>query len=197
MDLGPRALADGGIVGRTGQLATLATLLDAARAGRGRAALVVGEAGIGKTTLVRELADRAGSAAIATIWCWCPPDNAVPYFPWGRLLRHLNLPDPAGAAGIVGHVESHDLDRQRMFASHSGWFGVGRSRTSRADRPGGRALGGPTLANVAQDSWPVQWGPSRYPSRSRHATSRWTRRSPSGTRCASCPWMCWRLPSSR
>src|SRR4051794_24847697 len=58
--------AEGGIltrmafVGRAGELEELERALAGARAGRGGAVLVTGDAGIGKTRLVSELASRAG-----------------------------------------------------------------------------------------------------------------------------------------
>jgi hypothetical protein len=59
-------MGDGGsLVGRQCELATLGTLLGAATGGRGRAAVALGEPGIGKTALAEvfatgALADAAG-----------------------------------------------------------------------------------------------------------------------------------------
>jgi tetratricopeptide (TPR) repeat protein len=114
MDPEPRVAVAGGIVGRERALTTLAALLESARAGRGRSALVSGEAGIGKTTVVQALAERARADGMATVWCWCTAENPLPYFPWRPLLRHLNLPEAGAAAAPVGH---QDLDRHRMFSS--------------------------------------------------------------------------------
>src|SRR4051812_4570123 len=47
------------LVGRRAECATLDELLDAVRAGEGRVLVVRGEAGIGKTALLRRLIDRA------------------------------------------------------------------------------------------------------------------------------------------
>src|SRR5262249_53708862 len=47
------------LVGRRGELARLVSALDAAHAGRGAAAVVVGEAGVGKTRLVDALSTSA------------------------------------------------------------------------------------------------------------------------------------------
>ena len=54
--------ADGAlVVGRTRELAELGTALDAARAGTRQVALVAGEPGIGKTTLVRAFLSHAAA----------------------------------------------------------------------------------------------------------------------------------------
>ena len=62
--------ADGArIVGRQRELAELETALDAVRAAKRQVALVAGEAGIGKTTLVRAfLAHAAVQAPLRLAW---------------------------------------------------------------------------------------------------------------------------------
>jgi hypothetical protein len=117
MDPGPRVVVPGGIVGRERALATLAALLEAARAGRGRSALVLGEAGIGKTTVVQALAERARADGLATIWCPCTAENLLPYFPWRPLLRHLSLPEGGAGGTAAALVGRQDLDRSRMFTA--------------------------------------------------------------------------------
>src|SRR5689334_1054961 len=64
----PRAPSpDGAFVGREGVMSVLASSLRDALAGRGRAVLLVGEPGIGKTRTLHELAQRA-AASDADIW---------------------------------------------------------------------------------------------------------------------------------
>jgi hypothetical protein len=102
------------MVGRDRPLAELNALLEAARAGRGRAALVRGEAGMGKTTLVETLAANAESAGVAAVWGWCSFDQTAPYLPWVPLFRHLGVVAPNREA--VRGPAADDLDRQRLFA---------------------------------------------------------------------------------
>jgi ATP-dependent Clp protease ATP-binding subunit ClpA len=52
------------LVGRAGELATLTEAMSAASRGQGRLLLVRGEAGIGKTRLIDELAERAVSSHV-------------------------------------------------------------------------------------------------------------------------------------
>lgn len=71
------------LVGREEPLARLRSLLGDAAAGRGGVALVAGDAGIGKTRLVRELSARADELGFRTSWgtclepAWSPPHGAV------------------------------------------------------------------------------------------------------------------------
>ena len=69
-------------VGRQAELAVLRGKLDSAIAAQGSMAALVGEAGIGKTSLAREFADYATSHGATVHWgsCfegdWQPPDCA-------------------------------------------------------------------------------------------------------------------------
>src|SRR6266480_2171749 len=81
------------LVGRDAEVATLATLLDEARAGRGRAALLLGEAGIGKTRVAEAASALAAAEGCAVAWGRCPDSEAPPYWPWSQALRALLGPD--------------------------------------------------------------------------------------------------------
>src|SRR5213593_2866295 len=94
-------------VGRHYELVELRAGLEDAVAGRGRSFLVVGEAGIGKTRLVEELAREAAERGHLVVWgrCW-EGEGAPPYWPWVQVIRAYlriahseGLPRVAGGAG--------------------------------------------------------------------------------------------------
>src|SRR4051812_32817788 len=71
------------LIGRVGEVAAL----DRLRAARGAAALLVGEAGIGKTAVVEEAVSRAAAAGVTVLTGRADPDEGAPAFwPWLRLL---------------------------------------------------------------------------------------------------------------
>ncbi|MET0273532.1 MAG: BTAD domain-containing putative transcriptional regulator, partial [Phenylobacterium sp.] len=81
-----------GLVGRSLPLQQLSAALDAAAGGSGSLWLISGEAGIGKTTLCQELAVRAGSAGVETVWARSQETAAdIPFWPWVQVLQ--SLPD--------------------------------------------------------------------------------------------------------
>ncbi|MFD2093120.1 ATP-binding protein [Blastococcus deserti] len=84
-------------VGRETQLGALLAAVAAAEVGDGRVAFVGGEAGIGKTRLVTEVAARV---AVPVLWarCW-PGDGAPAFWPWQQLLRAVATGDGAADAG--------------------------------------------------------------------------------------------------
>ena len=94
--------ATAGLLGRDTELATLAPLFSEARAGRGRAVLLAGEAGIGKTRLAEVLADRATAGGFTVAWGRCPDSEAPPYWPWSQALAALLGPAGRGLFE-VGH----------------------------------------------------------------------------------------------
>src|SRR2546422_7226524 len=84
----PLQRAEAVFVGRHRELVELRTGLEDAGAGRGRFFLVVGEAGIGKTRLVEELAREAAARGHLVLWgrCW-ESEGAPPYWPWIQVIR--------------------------------------------------------------------------------------------------------------
>src|SRR5205807_8455287 len=60
--LAARPREEPALVGREAELSTLAHLLDETRSGSGRAVVIEGESGIGKTRLTREIVQRATAA---------------------------------------------------------------------------------------------------------------------------------------
>jgi ATP/maltotriose-dependent transcriptional regulator MalT len=80
------------------QLAELAALLESARAGEGRVGLVFGEAGIGKTALLREFARVHATPPVRLFWGGCDalftprplaPLQEVAWLHGGKLAAHL------------------------------------------------------------------------------------------------------------
>jgi DNA-binding CsgD family transcriptional regulator len=89
------------MVGREAELATLAGLLDDAAAGRAVVALVGGDAGVGKTRLVTELAAGAAGRGFAVLSGRCAElGDAVPYLPLADALRDATT-SPASAGALL------------------------------------------------------------------------------------------------
>jgi DNA-binding CsgD family transcriptional regulator/tetratricopeptide (TPR) repeat protein len=85
-------------IGRTQQLAQLLELLQRAESGRPAMALVAGEAGVGKTRLLAELAARAsrGGARVLVGGCLQVGDVGLPYVPFIDAFRDVGArPDEA------------------------------------------------------------------------------------------------------
>ncbi len=88
------------LIGRAGPLATAFQTLDHARAAHGATVLVSGEAGIGKSRLVRAMVERARDLGFVTLQGACfEADRAHPYGPVLDLVRVLSTTiSPAVAA---------------------------------------------------------------------------------------------------
>jgi hypothetical protein len=96
----------GRVLGRRWELGTLSEFLAASGSGRGRGLLLLGDAGIGKTTLAEALAAQAAGHTVA--WGRCTETEAAPYWPWRQALAPLDAAAPL-ADGSAG-------DRMSMFA---------------------------------------------------------------------------------
>jgi DNA-binding SARP family transcriptional activator/tetratricopeptide (TPR) repeat protein len=125
------------LFGRAAELRTLMAAWTAARAGHGRVVLVTGEAGIGKTRLIAELARRADNAGARTaVGAGVDVGGTAPLAMWQELvpqLAHAVPPPPEHAtwpaelgrlapdiAARFGRdqpppVSSPELERLRMF----------------------------------------------------------------------------------
>lgn len=140
------------LVGRDAELALLMRALDDAAARHPTIAIVQGEAGVGKTRLVEELAAETTRRGGAVVWGRSLEGGAAPaYWPWLRVLRTLRAWNPgesnaaldqlldgtgSGASEPVAADDSQLLD---------GLLGLSR-------RTNGAA--GPALIIVIED---VQW----------------------------------------
>jgi DNA-binding CsgD family transcriptional regulator len=117
------------LVGREQEQVFLREELAASRSGQGRLVLLGGEAGIGKTTLARDLAAeaRVRNACVLVGHCY-DLTNTPPYGPWLDLLAGypddaaLPLPPAAMARGFIDRVNDQAAlfaDVRRFFAELS------------------------------------------------------------------------------
>jgi hypothetical protein len=78
------------LVGRDGELAAMDAVLAQALAGSHAILLLAGEAGIGKTSLVRELGARARARGADVVWgAGWDGGGAPPMWPWAQVVREL------------------------------------------------------------------------------------------------------------
>ncbi|MFJ9845083.1 ATP-binding protein [Kitasatospora sp. NPDC101155] len=80
------------LIGRTAESSQLNDVLSTAAAGRGGAVLLRGEAGIGKSTLLRACADRAQESGFAVLWSTA--NESERHFPLGTFLDLLERDQP-------------------------------------------------------------------------------------------------------
>src|SRR5262245_19627979 len=77
------------LIGRTQEFATLERVLSTAQEGKGQSLLIAGDAGVGKSRLLSELAKRATEQGCLVIAGRCfEQDAAFPYSLWIDALRH-------------------------------------------------------------------------------------------------------------
>ncbi|MEU9601017.1 AAA family ATPase [Streptomyces sp. NPDC048109] len=98
------------LVGREDELARLTGVLDRARAGEARAVLVAGDAGVGKTRLLDEVAGRAAAAGTTVLTGHCVDlgDVGLPYLPFTEILGVLAA-DERFASVLAGHPVAERL----------------------------------------------------------------------------------------
>ena len=105
-------MPQGRLVGRAGELRRLLGLLDDAAAGRPVVALISGDAGVGKTRLVAELATRASERGFTVLSGRCAQlGDSVPYLPLADALRDAatgcpsdRLRDALAARPVLGRL---------------------------------------------------------------------------------------------
>jgi signal transduction histidine kinase/tetratricopeptide (TPR) repeat protein len=95
------AVLTGDFVGREAEMERLSEGLGAARGGRGRALLVGGEAGSGKSRLLREFRSVCQLIGLPVALVHCQGQGSSPYQPLAELLGQLGLrPEDAGRHGL-------------------------------------------------------------------------------------------------
>ncbi len=89
-------------MGRAREVAALESAVDRAAAGRGSAVLVAGDAGVGKSRLLDELAARAAGRGLRVLTGHCVDlgEVGLPYLPFVDLLRPVAAELGEGAAGL-------------------------------------------------------------------------------------------------
>jgi len=96
-------------VGREGETERLAAALEAARGGDGRAVVITGDAGLGKTRLAADIRRMATDAAMVSMWGGCSEaELALPYLPFLEAIgNHLTQVDVHAIRGQLasGHRE--------------------------------------------------------------------------------------------
>lgn len=98
------------LAGREAELKVLWALWEAARAGTSKTALVSGDAGIGKTRLLRELAHHALEHGGTVAYGRCDSDLSIPYQPFRESLAEVLAQFPQALDG-VGTAELAELRR--------------------------------------------------------------------------------------
>ncbi|MDI1464754.1 BTAD domain-containing putative transcriptional regulator [Catellatospora sp. KI3] len=102
--------AEQALPGRAAVLGRLAEARAAAVAGTGRFALVVGEAGVGKTSVAERAAAAAERDGTPVVWARCPAvGQAPPFWVWVQLVRRLADGPRAGqaATGQLAALGAH------------------------------------------------------------------------------------------
>ncbi|HUG14492.1 MAG TPA: AAA family ATPase [Thermomicrobiales bacterium] len=110
---------DDSIVGRDRERSGLGALLDQARNGNGCIVLVSGQAGIGKTSLARDMARRATDREMLALTGHCYDLSVTPpYGPWAQIVRGatrvVGLPDPP-AALVSEEALRQSTSQQALF----------------------------------------------------------------------------------
>ncbi|WP_316250240.1 BTAD domain-containing putative transcriptional regulator [Micromonospora aurantiaca (nom. illeg.)] len=98
---------DGGpLVGRDAELERLRDTLDAATGQSGRVLTLVGEAGIGKTSLAAALGARAAATGVPVVWGRCPDvGQAPPFWLWSQVVRALVAMPQTRATGSASRLD--------------------------------------------------------------------------------------------
>jgi DNA-binding winged helix-turn-helix (wHTH) protein len=112
------ALAEAPFVGRERVLQSLLESLGEASNGHGRACLLLGEPGIGKTRAVEQLEREVRGSPFNVVWGYCrEAGDTPPLWPWLRLYREVTGNDwnDAVAGATEEPVSADPLVRHRIF----------------------------------------------------------------------------------
>jgi hypothetical protein len=155
--------------GRRAPLAEPRALLAAAADGRGGTVLIVGEPGIGKTTLVEAFAaEMADGGAARVVWGWCAPE-APAYWPGRNALDGLASDHPLRGEPVAGGSGARYTlfrsVRDLLAASGSGrplvvvprWALAASVPTVRRSPSAGRSKADPPRLRT----WPISPGDAR------------------------------------
>lgn len=83
-----KLLARGVFVGRGAEIAVLRESVDKCLSGHGGCCVVEGDAGVGKTSLARQIESYAAARDVRVLWGRCHPhEGAPPYWMWMQVLR--------------------------------------------------------------------------------------------------------------
>ncbi len=109
--------AEGRIVGREAELETAQALLEGVSEGTGSVLAVCGDAGMGKTRLTQEIAQRAQRRGMQVIVGSCLSYGGdIPYLPWADVLRAL-----LGISASDRSAQLQQLTRGLAAAGLTGW----------------------------------------------------------------------------
>lgn len=100
-------VSSGVLIGRDEELRALAEVLETAAGGRSSCVVMAGEAGIGKTRVLRALAERAEAQGATVLTGRCVPlaEGALPYAPLAAALRQLGQPRPMADLSVRVRAE--------------------------------------------------------------------------------------------
>jgi DNA-binding SARP family transcriptional activator len=124
------------LIGRDAELAMLRERWHAARSGHGGTALVIGEAGIGKTRLLQALLEEAAAADMVVRRVECREETVdTPLFPVRELLRQVFAIDPQDDAEIQlacveAYLDRYPLDRTEVLPLLADLLGLASPRYS-------------------------------------------------------------------
>ena len=102
-----------GVVGRESEMQTMTDAAKRVAEGKGREVLLIsGEAGLGKTTLVAEVARAAFDAGAVVLFGHCEENLATPYQLFAEALRHYVTHAPEDQ--LLAHVKEHGSELSRL-----------------------------------------------------------------------------------